>query len=362
MRLTLPEIYAARAAEGGLRPDPAQQAVALRLEALRRALEAEGAAPRRGRFGGWFAPPPADPPRGVYLWGGVGRGKSMLMDMFQHATAIPGKRRVHFHAFMQEVHRGLHAARQSGVEDALAPVAAGLARDLRLLCLDEMQISDITDAMIVGRLFQALFAAGVAVVTTSNRPPDDLYKHGLRRESFLPFIALIKDRLDVMELAAAGDYRRDRLEGRAVWFHPADARAHAAMEALWFDLTAGAPPEPLTLMVQGRAVVIPAHAAGVARASFWELCGRPLGPADYLALAEAVGVLLLEEIPRLGLSNYNEAKRFVTLIDALYEARVRLIASAADLPGQLYVEGEGSFEFERTVSRLHEMQSADWSG
>ena len=362
MRLSLPELYEARVSEGGLRPDPAQRAVALRLEALRKALEAAPSAPKRGVLGGWFAGPPPEPPRGVYLWGGVGRGKSMLMDMFQHATAIPGKRRVHFHAFMQEVHRGLHAARGKGTDDALAPVAAGLARDLRLLCLDEMQITDITDAMIVGRLFQALLAAGVAIVTTSNRPPDDLYKHGLRRESFLPFIALIKDRLDVLELAAAADYRQHRLEGRKLWFQPADARAHAAMETLWFDLTAGAVPVALTLQVQGRAVVIPAHADGVARASFWELCGRPLGPADYLALAEAVRVLMLEEIPRLGQSNYNEAKRFVTLIDTLYEGRVRLIASAADAPEQLYVEGEGSFEFERTASRLREMQSAEWGG
>lgn len=360
MRLSLPEIYEARVAEGGLAADPAQRAVALRLEALRKALETAAPAPRRGVFGGWFGAAPPEPPRGIYLWGGVGRGKSMLMDLFLHATAIPAKRRVHFHAFMQEVHRGLHAARQTGGEDALAPVAAGLARDLRLLCLDEMQITDITDAMLVGRLFQALFAAGVAVVTTSNRPPDDLYKHGLRRESFLPFIALIKDRLDVMELAAATDYRQNRLAGRQVWFQPADARAHAAMEALWFDLTGGAAPESLLLSVQGRVVTIPAFADGVARASFWDLCGRPLGPADYLALAEAVRVLMLEEIPRLGQSNYNEAKRFVTLIDTLYEARVRLIASAADAPEQLYLEGEGSFEFARTASRLHEMQSADW--
>ena len=361
MRLSLPDLYDARVTAGGLAPDPAQRAVAQRLETLRSTLEAAPPPPKRGLLSGVFGGPARpEAPRGVYLWGGVGRGKSMLMDLFQHATAIPAKRRVHFHAFMQEVHRGLHAARLRNTEDALAPVAAELTRDLRLLCLDEMQISDITDAMIVGRLFEALLAAGVAIVTTSNRPPEDLYLHGLNRQSFLPFIALIRRRLDVVELVAAGDYRQNRLAGAESWFQPADARARTAIDTLWAELTAAAPPEPLTLTVQGRAVVIPAFAGGVARASFWDLCGRPHGPADYLALADTIRLLMLEEIPRLDARNYNEAKRFVTLIDALYEARVRLIASAADRPEALYLEGEGSFEFSRTASRLREMQSADW--
>ena len=362
MRLSLPELYDARVAEGGLSPDPAQRAVAQRLETLRQALETAPPPPRRGLISGLFGAAASAPqaPRGVYLWGGVGRGKSMLMDLFQNATAIPGKRRVHFHAFMQQVHRGLHAARSRNVEDALAPVAAELTRDLRLLCLDEMQISDITDAMIVGRLFEALLAAGVAIVTTSNRPPEDLYLHGLNRQLFLPFIALIRRRLDVVELSAAGDYRQNRLAGVQSWFQPADARARSAMDRLWAELTGAAPPQPFSLTVQGRAVVIPAFADGVGRASFWDLCGRPHGPADYLAIADLLRLLMLEQIPRLGASNYNEAKRFVTLIDALYEARVRLVASAADSPESLYLEGEGSFEFERTASRLREMQAADW--
>ena len=244
--------------------------------------------------------------------------------------------------------------------DALAPVAKGLTDGLRLLCLDEMQITDITDAMIVGRLFEALFAGGVAVVTTSNRPPQDLYKDGLNRQLFLPFIALISSRLDVVELEAAADYRQHRLAGEQVWFQPPGTTAHAALDRLWSELTGGARPEPFDLRVQGRRLTLPAFADGVARASFWELCGQPLGPADYLAIADAVRVLILEDIPRLGASNYNEAKRFVTLVDALYEARVRLIASAADDPERLYLEGAGSFEFERTASRLREMQAAAW--
>ncbi|MGY6632859.1 MAG: cell division protein ZapE [Alkalilacustris sp.] len=359
--MTAPDLmalYDARVAGDHLRHDPAQRAVAERLQTLRAALEAPAPAPRRSLFGRARAVPA---PRGVYLWGGVGRGKSMMMDLFHGALAIEGRRRVHFHAFMQEVHAGLHAARARGVQDALAPVAAGLTGSLRVLCLDEMQITDITDAMLVGRLFEALFEGGVAVVTTSNRPPEDLYKDGLNRQLFLPFIALIRDRLDVIELEAAEDYRQHRLQGAQVWFHPAGTGARAAIDALWRDLTGGARPEPFTLGVQGRLLTLPAFADGVARASFWELCGQPLGPADYLALAGAVRVLILDDIPRLGAGNYNEAKRFVTLVDTLYEARVRLVASAADAPELLYLEGAGSFEFERTASRLQEMQAADWA-
>ena len=351
-------LYDARVAAEHLRRDPAQRAVAARLQTLRSALEAPPLAPARRLFS---RPRPPEPPRGVYLWGGVGRGKSMLMDLFHGAVAIPAKRRVHFHAFMQDVHAGLHAARARGVEDALAPVATALTDSLRLLCLDEMQITDITDAMIVGRLFEALFAGGVAVVTTSNRPPRDLYKDGLNRQLFLPFIALIEARLDVVELEAAADYRQHRLAGAQVWFQPPGTTAHGALDRLWDELTGGARPEPFSLRVQGRPLMLPTFAQGVARASFWELCGQPLGPADYLAIAGAVRVLILEDIPRLGASNYNEAKRFVTLVDALYEARVRLVASAADAPERLYLEGTGSFEFERTASRLREMQAADWA-
>jgi cell division protein ZapE len=253
----------------------------------------------------------------------------------------------------------MHEARKKGVDDALKPVAEAVAADIRLLAFDEMQITDITDAMIVGRLFEQLFAAGVVVVTTSNRPPEDLYKNGLNRALFLPFIQLIKDRMVVHHLAAEADYRQDKLTGAQTYFSPVNDAARLAVQAIWQDLIT-APPAPLTLKVKGRDVVLEAFSNGVARVPFWELCGKPLGAADYLAVAEAVRVLILEEIPRLSRSNFNEARRFVTLIDALYEAKVRLIATAADIPERLYVEGEGTFEFERTASRLREMQSDGW--
>ena len=356
MSTRLQDIYDDLVATGQITSDPAQHAVLSVLEDIR----AHFARPpeRKRLLGGLFGTAPA-PPKGAYLWGGVGRGKSFLMDLFFDHVPTEAKRRVHFHAFMQEVHSGMHAARQQGVDDALKPVAEDAASKVRLLCFDEMQISDITDAMIVGRLFQALFAAGVVVVTTSNRVPDDLYKDGLNRALFLPFIELIKARMVVHHLVSPTDYRQDRLAGSDVYFHPANAAARAAIDALWSDLTGGTW-EPLTLTVKGRQVVLPGFRNGVARVAFWELCGRPLGAADYLAVAEAVRVLILEEVPRLSRSNFNEAKRFVTLVDALYEARVRLIMSAADIPERLYLEGEGSFEFERTASRLREMQSDGW--
>jgi cell division protein ZapE len=357
MRQSLTEIYDTRIRAGTLRADPAQHAILPELDVIRTWLEANPVR-RVNLFAGLFANP-VMPPRGLYLWGGVGRGKSMLMDLFTEATAITAKRRVHFHAFMQEIHRGMHEARKRGVEDALAPVADALIADTRLLAFDEMQITDITDAMVVGRLFEKLFAAGVVIVTTSNRPPEDLYKDGLNRALFLPFIDLIKTRLNVRHLESPTDYRQHRLNGAQVYFHPA-GKVRGEIEAIWSDLTGAAAGVPLVLDVNGRRVDVPRYASGVARATFWDLCARPLGPADYLALAGAVRVLILEDIPQLSSSNYNEAKRFVTLIDALYEAKVRLICSAADLPERLYIEGAGAFEFERTASRLREMQSADW--
>ena len=222
-----------------------------------------------------------------------------------------------------------------------------------------MQITDVADAMIVGRLFQRLFEAGVVVMATSNRPPRDLYKDGLNRQIFVPFIALIEARMEVVHLHHAVDYRQGRLEDAEAFLVPADAAARRQMDDIFQVLTGGAT-EPLTLLVKGREVVIPAFRNGVGRAAFWDLCGKPLGPADYLAVAGTCRVLLLDGVPRLGSENYNEAKRFVTLIDALYEARTRLVMSAADVPENLYIEGEGSFEFGRTASRLREMQSEGW--
>lgn len=358
MSRTLIEIYDAQVEAGRLRPDAAQRAALPLLEPLRAHL-AMPPAPR-GRLRGLFARPQPPMPKGLYLWGGVGRGKSMLMDLFFEHVATDARRRVHFHAFMQEVHDAMHTARKRGVEDALAPFADSVAADLRLLALDEMQITDITDAMIVGRLFQRLIEGRVAIITTSNRPPDDLYKDGLNRALFLPFIELLKKRMQVHEIQTETDYRQHRLQGAKVYFHPADRSARRAMDQIWDELTGHDPGQPLRLQLKGRSLVLERVHNGVARAGFWDLCGRALGPADYLAISGAVRVLMLEDIPHLSAANYNEAKRFVTLIDTLYEARVRLIASAAAAPEQLYTEGAGAFEFERTASRLREMQSAGW--
>lgn len=352
-------LYDARIAAGILKPDPVQRRALGWLERVRRDLEARKPQRKGGLRGLFGRTPEQDPVKGLYLWGGVGRGKSMLMDLFFESVSLDRKRRVHFHAFMQEIHEALHAARKTGVEDAIVPVADGVIASAELLCFDEMQITDITDAMLVGRLFERLFAAGVVVVTTSNRVPDDLYKNGLNRNLFVPFIEMIKTRMEVHELAAETDYRQHRLQGSPVYFSPIDHVAREQIEQVWQDLTGGIA-DPLILTVKGRKVELPEFRNGVARARFFDLCGHALGPGDYLAIAEAIKVLVLTNIPLLGRSNFNEAKRFVTLIDALYEARIRLICSAAAQPEYLYVEGEGSFEFERTASRLREMQAHDW--
>ena len=350
----LTTLYTDKVAKGDLHPDPAQEAVLPQFDRISEGLRA--APVKRGLF---RKKEPAPAPKGLYLWGGVGRGKSMLMDLFVDSLGDIPVRRVHFHAFMQEIHAAMHQARQNGVEDALAPVAADVAASVRVLAFDEMQISDITDAMIVGRLFEALFEADVVVVTTSNRVPDDLYKNGLNRQLFLPFIDLIKEKMEVWEMVSPTDYRQDRLQGSQVYFTPNNHEAALAVQAIWHDLSGGEA-QPLVLQVKGRDVILPAFRNGVARAAFYDLCGKMLGPGDYLTIAAEVKVLILEDIPSLSRSNFNEAKRFVTLIDALYEAQVRLICSAAAKPEMLYLEGEGTFEFERTASRLREMQGEDW--
>ncbi len=348
------ERYAAHVAAGQIVQDVAQEAVLPLFDELHAAIRAP--ARKRGFFG--RARPAAPLPSGIYLWGSVGRGKSMLMDMFVEVADVP-IRRVHFHAFMQEIHAGLHAARQMHEADALGHVAKDATRGVRVLALDEMQIGDITDAMIVGRLFDMLFSAGIAVVTTSNRSPDDLYKDGLNRALFLPFIALLKERMIIRELASDKDHRQGRLMGQEVYYSPADSAARQAIDTLWQKLSGGQE-EEMVLRVKGRDMHLPRFHNGAARMTFWDLCGKALGAADYLELVRHVRVLVLEDVPRLGRANYNEARRFVTLVDTLYEARVKLIMSAADVPERLYVEGTGSFEFERTASRLREMQSADW--
>jgi cell division protein ZapE len=353
--MLLTDAYNAKIQTGEISADPAQVAA---LPFFDEVAENMASAKGKKKLFGFFGSDEI-PVKGLYIWGGVGRGKSMLMDLFFETVPEPRKRRVHFHAFMQEIHSAMHEVRKTGVDDAIKPVADDIAQDVRLLCFDEMQITDITDAMIVGRLFEHLFASGVVIVATSNRIPDDLYKNGLNRYLFVPFIELLKERLTTHELASDTDYRQDRLEGEQVYFAPANAAAKASISAIWKSLTGG-DATPLIIRVKGRDVALPAFRNGIARASFYDLCGQPLGAADYLAVAENVRVLVLEDIPCLSRDNFNEAKRFVTLIDALYEGKVRLICSAAAEPERLYLEGEGVFEFERTASRLREMQAAEW--
>ncbi|MCY4305836.1 MAG: cell division protein ZapE [Aestuariivita sp.] len=346
------ELYHKQIESGVLQRDPVQELI---LPEFTR-IATELANPIKT---GFFKRSKSTTTKGLYIWGGVGRGKSMLMDLFIESIDNLSHKRIHFHAFMQEVHNAIYIARQEGVDDAISPVAADIAKNTRLLALDEMQISDITDAMIVGRLFEALFSSGVTTITTSNRYPENLYLNGLNRQLFLPFINLIKERMVVWELPGKTDYRQNRLKNSRVYFTPIGSDARAEIASVWSDLSRGAS-EELILHVKGRQVVLPSFSNGVARATFYELCGSPLGAADYLAIAEVIRVLILEDIPQLSRSNFNEAKRFVILIDALYEAHVRLICSADAQPEMLYVEGEGTFEFERTSSRLREMQAVDW--
>jgi len=297
-------------------------------------------------------------PKGIYLWGGVGCGKSMIMDMFVESLTVE-VRRLHFHSFMQEVQSLLNLARQSKVRDALVPVVKKLTNDVKVLALDELQIKDIADAMIVGRLFEALMKKGVTVVITSNRPPIDLYKNGLNRDLFLPFIRLIEAKFDVLELCGVKDYRQSFISGDQVYFYPLNLESAKRMDTLWATLT-GNSFDNFILSFKGREIIFPFYKDGVGRFDFFEICGQMFGPGDYLAIVDAVRVLMVDNIPQLSRSNFNEAKRFVTLIDAAYEAKISLICSAATEPEMLYSEGEGSFEFERTASRLKEMQSKNW--
>ena len=354
-----------RIARGELRADPLQMECADLLDDLLRGIRDNP--PRRK---GWFRPTYIAP-KGLYIWGGVGRGKSMLMDWFFDKAEIKTKQRVHFHAFMLRVHARIDRWRKMSADerrhsedyvrgagdDPIAPTAKAIAREGLLLCFDEFHVTDITDAMILSRLFEALWKRGMIVVATSNRVPDDLYKNGLNRQLFTPFIDLMKTHLKVWEFGGETDHRLRKLGELKVYYTPLGPEADQGVEAAWQRLIGPMVPRKTCLTVQGRELSLQRVAAGTARASFKRLCEQPLGAADYLRLAQAFHTLIIENVPQMGPDMRNEAKRFVTLIDALYETRTKLIMSAAVEPAKLYVDGTGAFEFERTASRLSEMQS-----
>ncbi len=362
--------YRARRRDGVLRFDPDQELAVEKLESLSHALV--GYRPHDGRDG-WRArlglARRRDPaPQGLYLYGGVGRGKSMLMDLFFDTAPVERKRRVHFHQFMLDVHARMHAHRSAlraqggmkSVDEALPEFARHLAHDAWLLCFDEFHVTDIADAMILGRLFTTLFELGVVVVATSNWPPDLLYKDGLQRQRFLPFIALLKQRLDVLALDGGTDYRLDRLKGRPVYHQPLGPESNRQLEDIFAHLTGAEPGEATHLLVLGRRIEIPRAAKGVAWVNFWELCAKPFGAGDFIAIATHFHTVIIDDVPVLKAEQRNESRRFTNLIDALYEHRVNVIIAADGSPETLYREGVHAFEFERTVSRLMEMQAEDY--
>jgi cell division protein ZapE len=368
--LNLTSTYQALVQAKKLDSDPAQAAVVVQLSRLVDSIDVKRLARKSGALGWLFGQRSSNNTdiKGLYIWGSVGRGKTMLMDLFFHALPAERKKRVHFHDFMMDVHGRIHAWRQNLKEgkvknpDPIQPVAEALAEEAWVLCFDEFAVNDIADAMILGRLFTALWAKGVVIVATSNVDPSDLYAGGLNRALFLPFIADLKQRMEVLRLDARTDYRMEKLAGAPVYHSPVNANADAAMDAAWKRLTGSDARIPSKLVVRGRAVEIPACAQGIARFQFSELCEKPLGSYDYLCIAKEFHTLLLDHIPLMTYDRRNEAKRFITLIDILYEYHVKLVASAADEPQKIYQASEGreAFEFDRTVSRLIEMRSESY--
>ena len=350
---------------GLLKPDAAQQRAVERLARLAGELRSWVDKPPAAQsfFGRLMRrePPKRQGPMGIYMHGGVGRGKSMLMDLFHDSIAFAGKRRVHFHEFMLDVQKRLHALRQEGHRgDPIRALGNELSSSHRLLCFDEFHVVNIADAMILGRLFEGLFEAGVVVVATSNWAPDDLYKDGLNRDRFTPFIGLLKSQVETIPLDGPTDYRLGRLKALPVYHSPLDDEARAALQAAYLDLTDGEPGKAMRLEVGSRILDIPKASGHVAMFDFCDLCEQPLGAADYLAITESFDTVLVANIPELTPEKRNEARRFMTLVDALYERKVLLFMSAERDVANLYPHGDGAFEFQRTVSRLMEMQSTDY--
>jgi cell division protein ZapE len=353
--------YRQRVAEGKLTSDPAQLLAAEKLQSLHNALARGNAQSQRSwreRLGLAHRAEPST--QGLYIFGGVGRGKSMLMDLFFAGAPVEKKRRVHFLAFMLEVHERLHAWRQTAHGEPIPQLAESIGENTRLLCFDEFQVTNIADAMLLGRLFAALFEEGLVVVATSNTAPDDLYKDGLQRERFLPFIALLKEKLDILQLDGSLDYRRIRIRDLALYHTPLGAAATRSLEEAFARLTDDAQPVPATFSVQGRELTLSRTAKGVALLTFEELCRKPLGSADYLAIAANFSVVLLDGVPVMSRDEYNAARRFMTFIDALYERRVHLILAAEDIPDRLFAAGFGAEDFRRAASRLMEMQTQEY--
>ncbi|PPQ27981.1 cell division protein ZapE [Rhodopila globiformis] len=361
-------VYHEKIKAGVLEPDPAQAMAVERLQDLWERLRGYDPRPFTGESVSFLTRimrrrhAEEYVPTGLYLVGEVGRGKSMLMDMFFATADVPRKQRIHFHRFMQDVHARVHAWKKANPQgaDPIQPLADRISAESALLCFDEFQVNDIADAMILGRLFQCLFDRGVVVVTTSNIVPDDLFKGQPGRDAFLPFIALIKQRLDVLVMDGGRDYRRERLRGLRTWLVPADAMSRRRLDEAFEQLTGSADAQPVTLTVMGRDLVVQQAADGVARFEFDFLCNTALGAGDYLAIATAFHTVILDGIPRLSPDNYDAARRFIVLVDTLYDHRVKLVASADDTPDRLYQRGKNAKMFERTASRLDEMQSEDW--
>ena len=347
---------------GKLNSDPAQLLAAEKLQSLSHALAGYRPAGNgtgwKARFG--LARRRETPPLGLYLFGDAGRGKSMLMDLFFEHAHVERKRRVHFHAFMLEVHERIHRLRRREKSEPIAPLAGQLAEEAWLLCFDEFHVTDIADAMILGRLFEALFQMGVVVVATSNFAPDDLYRNGLQRELFLPFIALIKEKLDILHLEGGIDWRHRRMKGMRIYHTPLGPDATAALNTAFATLTEGAEPRPETLVFQGRSFTVARAAKGVAHFTFEELCQSPLGAADFLAIAQHIRTVIVDGIPQLGPERRNEARRLVTLIDELYEHRAQIVCAAEVEPDQICPSGDVAELFRRAASRLIEMQTAEY--